>query len=280
MLRYLMLAGGELVLREMARLLTTTRSLESLQPGKEPRRGHGCRFAAGSQAVGAGVGLARGGPGGRAADGGGIPAAPGTDVVSASGGGCPLPVAASRADQPSVAASQLSRAEHQPGAAATTAGAGIPPRAVHLHHRRDAVQPVREVHGEYAQYRQSPAAAAERPPLWKAETYAQELPQLHDGPLDYAVGPAAAVLDPALHPRILPEERARASHNRRVGSRLDPPVAAARRSGSRGAGRYGLRRGSGPRRLRRTRLRLDFPVQGANGSWPARKGSGPRCVRC
>jgi hypothetical protein len=272
-------SGGNLALSEMARLLTTTRSLKSLQPGKEPRRGHGCRFGAGSQAVAAGVGLARGGASVSAADGGGLPAAPGTDVVSASGGGGAFGCAASRADQPSVAASQLSRAEHQSGATTATPGCGVPPRAVPLHHRRDAVQPVREAHGEHLQHRQPPAAATERAAVWKAETHPQELPQLHDGTLDRAVGAATAVLDSALHPRILPEERARAPHDRGSRSRLDPSVAAARRGGSRGAGRYGVRGGGGPRGLRRAGLRMDFPVQGASASWPA-ASRGPRCVRC
>ena len=65
-----------------------------------------------------------------------------------------------------------------------------------------------------------------------------------------------------------------APHHSRGGSRFDSRTAAAGRGASDRAGRYGVRRRGGPRRLRRPRLLVDISVQPrARLGWPEREAA-------
>src|SRR6516225_1357547 len=102
-----------MVLAKMARLITTARSLESLQPRKEPRHGHGRRFGTGSQEVdlnarSEGQCQALGDPHGRH-----VPAARWEDVVLAGSWGCALRDSTPGSDQPFPGAATLAETRYQ-----------------------------------------------------------------------------------------------------------------------------------------------------------------------
>ena len=219
----------KLVLAKMARLLTTAGSLESHQPRKEPRHGHGRRFGTGSQEVDRdarteGQRQAPGDPRGRR-----VPVARREDVLLAGGRGCTLRGSASGSDQPLPGAATLAETRYQLDLAAAAAGARGPRRPVCLHHRRHVGQSGRQENGKHLQHRQPSAAAVQRASLRQEQARAEELPQLHDGPLDHAIGHADSVLQAVSHPRVLQEEWPGTPHHSRGGSRFDSRTAAAGR---------------------------------------------------
>src|SRR5579864_7057710 len=199
----------------MARLLTTTRSLKSLQPRKEPRHGHGRPFCSWTQAVPSSDWTARCGFADRHADGRDLYAAPRPDVDLASGGKHSLRSAASCPDQPYDAAAKLLSARSQFGATTGFLGEGSRQRAVHLYHRRDALWPGGQKDREHLQYRQSATAAQKRTPLRPKQARSQKLPQLYRGPANHALGLSNSFLHSLSHTRILQTEGAPASHHGR-----------------------------------------------------------------
>ena len=279
MLRYLRRTTRKMVLAKMARPFTTTRSLESLQPRKEPRHGHGRRIAAGSQEVGRDTGAqgqrqAFGDPRGRR-----VPVACRENVLLAGGWGCTLRSPTPGSDQPLLVAATLAEARYQQNLAGAVVAARGSRGRVRVHYRRYVDHPGRQENAEHLQYGQPSAAAAQRTPLRQEQTRPQELPQLHDRPLDHAVGHPDSLLQAVSHARVLQADWLETPHHSRGGSRSDSRTAATGRGKSDCAGRYGVRLRSGPRRLQGSRLPVDFSLQPRVAFWLARKGSGPRCVR-
>ena len=70
----------------------------------------------------------------------------------------------------------------------------------------------------------------QRASLRQEETRSEELPQLHDGPLDHAFGHSDSVLQALLYARVLQEDGPGPPHHSRGGSRSDPRIAAAGRA--------------------------------------------------
>ena len=141
-------------LAKMARLFTTARSLESLQPRKEPRHGHGRRFGTGSQEVDLdsrteGQRQAPGDPHGRR-----VPVARREDVLLAGGWGCALRGSTPGSDQPFPGAATLAETRYQLDLAAEAAGARGYRRPVRIHHRRHVDQSGRQENGKHLQHRQ------------------------------------------------------------------------------------------------------------------------------
>ena len=144
MLRYLRRTARNLVLAKMARPFTTTRSLESLQPRKEPRHGHGRRIAAGSQEMGRDTGAqgqrqAFGDPRGRR-----VPVACRENVLLAGGWGCTLRSPTPGSDQPLLVAATLAEARYQQNLAGPVVAAGGSRGRVRVHHRRHVDHPGRQ----------------------------------------------------------------------------------------------------------------------------------------
>ena len=187
----------------MARPLTTAGSLESHQPRKEPRHGHGRRFGTGSQEVDRdarteGQHQAPGDPRGRR-----VPVARREDVLLAGGRGCTLRGSTSGSDQPLPGAATLAEARYQRDLAVAVAGARGSRWRVRVHHRRHVGHSGRQENGEHLQHGQPSAAAAQRASLRQNQARSQEVPQLHDGPLDHAVGHPDSVLQAVSHARVL-----------------------------------------------------------------------------
>ena len=212
----------------MTRLFTTTRSLVSLQPGKEPRHDHGRRFGFGTQAMFASGRDARGVQADGDALGRVVYVACQPHVVFAGGRRGAIRGTASSSSQPTPQATQLSSAQYQRDLAAPVVGAGVGQGPVGLRDRRHAVQSGWIQDREHLQHGQSPATAAKRSSLRQAEARPQDLPQLHDGSVDHALGHAHSILAAALHAGVLSEARPHAPDHGPGGCRLDSRIAAAR----------------------------------------------------
>ena len=102
-------------------------------------------------------------------------------------------------------------------------------RPVRLPRRRHVGQPGRQENGKHLQHWQSAAAAVQGASLWQEQARGEELPQLHDGPADHAIGHPDSVLQALSHPRILQEAGPGTSHHSRGSSRLDSRTAVAGR---------------------------------------------------
>ena len=113
----------------------------------------------------------------------------------------------------------------------------------------------------------------------KNQARGEKLPQLHDGPADHALGHPHSLRQAVSHPRVLQEEGPGPPHHSRGGGRFDSRTAAAGRGASDRAGRYGVRRRSGPRRCAGIAATRGSFRATPSVSWLARKGNGPRCVR-
>ncbi len=208
MLRYFAPFPRSLVLAKMARLVATAGSLKSHQPRKEPRHGHGRRFDSGSQEVDRAAGTegqrqAPGDPRGRR-----LPVARRQDVLPAGSRGGALRGSASGSDQPLPGAATVAETRYQLDLAAGTAGARGRRRPVCLHHRRHVDQSGRQENGKHLQHRQPEAAALQRASLRQEQARGEELPQLHDGPADHALGHPDSLQQAVSHPRVLREDMA------------------------------------------------------------------------
>ena len=151
--------------------------------------------------------------------------------------------------------------------------------SLRVHRRRHAGQPERQENRKHLQHRQSSASAVQGASIRQKQACSQELPQLHDGPVDHAVGHPDSVLQALLHSRILQEVRPGAPHHSRGSSRLDSRTAITEKGEGERARRYGLRRRGGPRGVRRIAATRGYFRATQSASWLARKGTGRRCVR-
>ena len=137
-----------------------------------------------------------------------VPVARRQDVLLAGGRGCTLRGSASGSDQPLPGAATVAETRYQLDVAAGTAGARSRPGHVRLHRRRHVDQPGRQENGKHLQHWQSEAAAVQRASLWQDQACSEELPQLHDGPADHAIGHPDSLRQAISHPRVLQETRA------------------------------------------------------------------------
>ena len=116
---------------------------------------------------------------------------------------------------------------------------GDGPRQISIHYRCGTLRPIGEENTEHLQHGQPKTTTTQAGTTLRQEpARPKELPQFYVRFVDHAAGVSAAVSDPALHEGVLPAERDRSSHGRRVGRRVDSQLAAARGSRSDRAGRH------------------------------------------
>ena len=262
----------------MARPFTTTRSLESLQPRKEPRHGHGRRIAAGSQEVGRDTGAqgqrqAFGDPRGRR-----VPVACRENVLLAAAG-------AVRCEARHRA--QISRFLSRPRWRKLDINKTLRGQLLQLEVREGVFVYIIDATlitqaGKKTQNTFSTGNRQRRPrkrtPLRQEQTRPQELPQLHDRPLDHAVGHPDSLLQAVSHARVLQADWLETPHHSRGGSDLirELPLPEGAKVIVLGDTAYDS---EAVRDACRDRgYRWIFPAT-PSAFWLARKGSGPRCVR-
>ena len=270
---------AELGLAKMARPFTTTRSLESLQPRKEPRHGHGRRIGAGSQEVdrdtrAQGQRQASGDPRGRR-----VPVACRENVLLAGGWGCALRGSTPGSDQPLPGAATLAETRYQLDVAADAAG----PRG------RDGLfvciidATLVSQAGKKTENTYSTGNRQRRPR--KGRRYGKNKharKNCHSFTMGLLITPSGIRI-PFCKPYHTREycKKHGLVHRTTAEAAADLirelPLPEGARSDR--AGRYGLRRRSGPRCLRKTAATPGYFRATPSVSWLARKGSGRRCVR-
>ena len=147
----------------------------------------------------------------------------------------------------------------QCAAAGAVARTGIHAGTLPVHHRCHAVWSVGQEDTEHLQHGKSQQTSSQKwTALRREKTCPTKLSQFHVRAADHSLGLSAAVSDSALHQRILQGQGTDASDHRGSGRRPDSITAATRGFGCGRAGRYGVRRESGARGLRRTELSVDI----------------------
>src|SRR5437870_7093538 len=178
----------KVILEKMARLFTTTRSLDSLQPRKEPRHGHGRQFGPTAQEMDQWSFCKRYCQTPPDARGHCVSDAFRKDVMLASGRSCTVRCTPSSANQSLSGAAALEKTQYQLHPSGEAPGTSSQGWTVCIHHRCHVGQPSWEENREYLQHWQPPAAATKTTSLWQAETQPQELSQLHDGSVNHSLG--------------------------------------------------------------------------------------------
>src|SRR6185312_10974139 len=245
----------------MARLATAAGSLDSHQPRKEPRHGQFPRFSAGTQEVARTRRTERRHTVAHDPDDHWVYPALRQDVLPTGWWSDSLRSSAPGSGQSLLGAASVAETRSQRDVAAATVRTRDRERPICLHHRRHIGQPGRQEDRKHLQHGKSETAAVQRASLRQEQARTKELPQLHDGPSDYPIGHTDSLQQALLHPRVLQGEGSGSPDYGRGGCRSHSRPASAGRGARGGARRYGVRRRSGPDRLQRPRLLVDFPMQ-------------------